>query len=74
MKGERTRPRVPWSAPRRPPEHLGMKKLWETPSRPIPTGEGASRHTRGRVCSRIPTESVQPIPASIYRRLCGRPR
>jgi hypothetical protein len=54
--GERTRPRVQWSAPRRPQMHSRWECHWVTHLSPIPTGGGAGRHTRGRVCSPIPIE------------------
>jgi hypothetical protein len=56
VNGERTRLRVQWSAPRRPQMHLRSERNWVTHLRPIPTGGGAGRHTRGRVCSPFPIE------------------
>jgi hypothetical protein len=54
-RGERTRPRVPFSAPprktgRAAPPHCSMRAAG-----PTATGEGARRDTRGRVCSPKPT-------------------
>ena len=49
--GERTRPRVLFSAPSRKTAGARAAHHLVSAARPPPTGEGAGRHTRGRVRS-----------------------
>ena len=49
--GERTRPRMPFSAPSRETGGASTAHRLMTGASPVPTGEGARRNTRGRVCS-----------------------
>ena len=64
--GDRTRPRVPWLAPRRPQKNVDTTGHRAASRRPLPTGEGAGRNTRGRVCSPFPFPSLQMF----YARSC----
>jgi hypothetical protein len=49
--GERTHPRVPFSAPSRKTGGASTAHGLVAGASPVPTGEGAGRNTRGRVCS-----------------------